>query len=162
MPAHSHLEDAAADTGAAVDIGPLSGLIGYALRRAQLAVLGDLGRCFAEQDIRPTQFAALVVLARNPGLRAGQVALALGMRRANFVPLLDGLEARGLAERGRAKDDRRASALFLTEAGAAMLAGLEPLLAGHEAKFAARLGPDGRCQLMGLLHRIGDAAFDPG
>jgi hypothetical protein len=43
-----------------------------------------------------------------------------------------------------------------------MLARLEPLLAGHEAKFAARLGPDGRCQLMGLLHRIGDAAFDPG
>jgi len=163
MPARSHREDAApADAGAAVDVGPLSGLIGYALRRAQLAVSRDLAQQFAALDIRPTQYAVLVVLARNPGLRAGQVALALGIRRANFVPLLDGLEARGLAERGRATGDRRASALFLTDAGVAMLARLEPLLAAHEAKFAARLGSDGRYQLMGLLHRLGDAAFDPG
>ena len=157
MPARSHREDAAAaEPGVAVDVGPLSGLIGHALRGAQLAVSRDLAQQFAGLDIRPAQFSALVVLRQNPGLRAGQVALALGMRRANFVAVLDGLEARGLAERGRAKDDRRASALFLTEAGAAMLARLEPLLAGHEAKFAARLGPDGRHQLMDLLHRIGD------
>lgn len=160
MPDHAKREDAGIT--AAVDVGPLPGLIGYALRRAQMAVSRDLAQAFAALGIRPSQYAVLVVLARNPGLRSAQVAAALGIRRANFVVLLDGLEARGLVERGRARDDRRASALALTAAGEAMLAQLEPLVAAHEAKVEGCLGRDGRTQLMGLLHRIGEAAFDPG
>ena len=156
--------DAAADNvlPAAVDLGPLPGLIGYALRRAQLAVFQDFHRHFAEADIRPAQFSVLVVLQHNPGLRATQVATALGIKRTNFVPLFDGLEARGLAERRRVTGDRRASALFLTDSGAEMVARLEGLVARHEAKFAARLGVEGRFQLMGLLHRLTEAGFDPG
>ncbi len=154
-------DDAPADPRAAVDLGPLPGLIGYALRRAQLAVFQDFHRHFADADIRPAQFSVLVVLKHNPGLRATQAALALGIKRTNFVPLFDGLAARGLVERRGVKGDRRASALFLTEAGAETLARLERLVALHEAKFAARLGPEGRYQLMGLLHRITEAAFDP-
>ena len=146
----------------AVDLGPLPGLIGYALRRAQLAVFQDFHRHFAEADIRPAQFSVLVVLRHNPGLRATQVATALGIKRTNFVPLFDGLEARGLAERRRVTGDRRASALFLTDSGAEMVATLEHLVARHEAKFASRLGVEGRYQLMGLLHRLTEAAFDPG
>lgn len=163
MPNDTEFEDEApARPDAVVDLGPLSGLIGHALRRAQLAVFQDFQRHFAEADIRPAQFSVLVVLRHNPGLRATQVAGALGIKRTNFVPLLDGLEARGLAERRRVRGDRRASALFLTEAGAAMVAWLEKLVAAHEAKFVARLGVEGRYQLMGLLHRLTEAAFDPG
>jgi len=102
------------------------------------------------------------VLRHNPGLRATQVAAALGIKRTNFVPLLDGLEARGLAERRRVKGDRRASALFLTEQGAETLGRLERRVAAHEAKFAARLGPNGPTQLLSLLQRLTDPAFDPG
>ena len=159
MPNHLVAEDAAP---AVVDLGPLSGLIGHALRRAQVAVFQDLQRHFAEADIRPAQFSVLVVLRHNPGLRATQAATALGIQRTNFVPLFDGLQARGLAERCRVEGDRRASALFLTAAGAEMVARLEQLAARHEARFAARLGVEGRYQLMGLLHRLTEAAFDPG
>lgn len=159
MPVESALETV---PPAAVDLGPLPGLIGYALRRAQLLVFQDFHQLFAEADIRPAQFSVLVVLHHNPGLRATQVAAALGIKRTNFVPLFDGLEARGLAERRRVAGDRRASALFLTEAGSGMVARLERLAARHEAKFTARLGVEGRYQLMGLLHRLTEAAFDPG
>jgi DNA-binding MarR family transcriptional regulator len=163
MTAASDLEDdAPAGPEEAVDLGLLPGLIGYALRRAQLAVFQDFHRHFAAADIRPAQFSVLVVLRHNPGLRATRVAAALGIKRTNFVPLFDGLAARGLVERRPVKGDRRASALFLTEAGAATLARLERLVGEHEAKFAARLGPDGRYQLMGLLHRLTEPAFDPG
>ncbi len=155
-------DDAAADPDAAVDLGPLPGLIGYALRRAQLAVFQDFHRHFADADIRPAQFSVLMVLKHNPGLRATHVASALGIKRTNFVPLFDGLHARGLVERRPVKGDRRASALFLTASGAEMLAKLEHLVAVHEAKFAARLGAEGRYQLMGLLHRLAEPAFDPG
>ena len=145
----------------AVDLGLLPGLIGYALRRAQVAVFQDFQRHFAAEDIRPAQFSVLVVLQRNPGLRATRVAAALGIQRTNFVPLLDRLVLRGLAERRRVKGDRRASALFLTEAGAGMLARLERLVAAHDQKFAARLGMEGRYQIIGLLHRLTEEAFDP-
>jgi DNA-binding MarR family transcriptional regulator len=146
----------------AVDLGPLPGFMFYALRRAQLAVAQDIQRHFAADDIRPVQFAVLVVLHRNPGLRATRVALALGVKRTNFVPLFDGLVARGLVERRPVPDDRRAAALYLTEEGAGMLGRLERLVAQHEARFAARLGLEGRYQLMGLLHRLTESAFDSG
>ena len=163
MPVSAVLEDESpAQPDAPVDLGPLSGLLGYALRRAQLAVFQDFHRHFAEAGIRPAQFSVLVVLRHNPGLRATQVAAALGIKRTNFVPLFDGLAARGLAERRQVKGDRRDSALFLTPTGIGMVARLEQLAARHEAKFAARLGAEGRYQLMGLLHRLTEAAFDPG
>ena len=92
---------------AAVDLGPLPGLIGYALRRAQVAVVHDLQRHFAEADIRPAQFSVLLVLKHNPGLRATQVAAALGIKRTNFVAVLDELERRGFARRQAVADDRR-------------------------------------------------------
>jgi len=130
-----------------VDLGPLPGLVGYALRRAQLVVFQDFHHHVADADIRPVQFSVLA---------------ALGIKRTNFVPLLDGLEARGLAERRRVKGDRRASALFLTEQGAETLGRLERRVAAHEAKFAARLGPNGPTQLLSLLQRLTDPAFDPG
>lgn len=162
MPNHTDVdEEAAAETDAAVDLGPLPGLIGYALRRAQLAVFQDFHRHFADAEIRPAQFSVLVVLKQNPGLRATHVASALGIKRTNFVPLFDGLQARGLVERRPVKGDRRVSALFLTGAGTETLARLEALVAVHEAKFAARLGAEGRYQLMGLLHRLTESAFDP-
>ena len=149
------------DPLAAVELGPLPGLIGYALRRAQLALFQDFQRQFAADEIRPVQFSVLAVLQQNPGLRATQVALALGIKRTNFVPLLDVLEARGLAERRRVKGDRRASALFLTPAGTALLERLMAMVDAHEARFAARLGAGGKMQLLSLLQRLTDPAFDP-
>jgi DNA-binding MarR family transcriptional regulator len=154
-------DDGRAEGEAAVDLGPLPSLFGYALRRALLAVSQDFQRHFVAEDIRPAQFSVLVVLKFNPGLRAARVAAALGIKRTNFVPLLDGLEKRKLAERRRLERDRRATALFLTETGAAMLARLAPLVAQHEAKFTARVGDDGRHHLLSLLHRLGEAGTDP-
>ena len=138
----------------AIDIGPLPQLVGYALRRAQLAVFQDFYATFAEFDIRPTQFSVLTVLRHNPGRRQSQIADALGIKRANFVALFDGLRTRGLAERRPAPDDRRAHALYLTEAGAALLDELAAPLARHEGRFIARLGAADMQRLLTLLHRI--------
>ena len=82
-----------------VDLGPLPELIGYVLRRAQLAVFQDFFAAFAPFDIRPAQFSVLTVIERNPGLTQSQAAEALGIKRTNFVGMLDELETRGLAAR---------------------------------------------------------------
>ena len=62
-----------AETGAngdaAIDLGRLPQIVGYMLRRAQLAAFHDFMRGYAEADIRPAQYAVLTVIERNPGLR---------------------------------------------------------------------------------------------
>jgi DNA-binding MarR family transcriptional regulator len=159
MPDPSRSERHAAEEAAAagVDLGPLPEFIGFALRRTRAAVARELSGYFVAEGVRPAQYPVLIVLAQNPGLKAAQVAAAIGIGAANLVPLLDRLEALGLAERRRAKGDRRASALYVTEAGAAMLKRLEPLVTAHEELLASRLGEGGRARLMSLLHRLAGA-----
>lgn len=137
-----------------VDVGPLAGMVGYVLRRAQLAVFDQLITAFADLDLRPAQYSVLVLLEHAPGLKQSDVAGALGIQRANFVVLFDGLERRGLAQRRPAASDRRSYALHLTGAGADMLARARRLEAEVEARLDARLGPGGRRQLLDLLGRL--------
>jgi len=138
----------------AVDVGPLAGMVGYVLRRAQLAVFDDVIASFAEVDLRPAQYSVLVLLGHQPGLKQSDVAAALGIQRANFVVLFDGLERRGLARRAAAPNDRRSYALYLTEEGEKVLARANALQAAHEARLDAKLGPGGREQLLALLGRL--------
>jgi DNA-binding MarR family transcriptional regulator len=138
----------------AVDVGRLANMTGYALRRAQLAVFDDLIATFAELDLRPAQYSVLVLLGEQPGLKQSDVAAALGIQRANFVVLFDGLERRGLAQRSAAPNDRRSYALYLTGEGERVLARAKELETELEGRLDARLGPGGREQLLALLGRI--------
>jgi DNA-binding MarR family transcriptional regulator len=142
--------------GADVDLGPLTRLIGYMLRRAQIAVFQQAFCAFAEAGIRPAQFSVLAVIAHNPGRTQSQVAGALGIKRTNFVALLDGLERRGLAVRRPAPADRRSHALYLTDAGRATVRRLNQMVSRLEARMIAHIGKDGRTTLLALLQRLAD------
>jgi len=149
------------ERGKSIDLGPLPELIGYVLRRAQLVVFQDFFAAFAPFDIRPAQFSVLAVIERNPGLTQSQVAEALGIKRTNFVGMLDALEKRGLAERRQARD-RRSYALYLTADGAALMRKLKPVLKAHESRMIARVGEDGRETLITLLHAIANGTAGSG
>ncbi len=138
----------------ALDLGPLPGLIGYALRRAQVAVYHDFARTYAEFDIRPVQYAVLTVIERNPGHKQTAVGAALGIKRANFVALCDELERRSLIVRRHIPNDRRSYALHLTPKGEALLKQLHLANAEHEARIAAALGAADRDGFLGLLTAI--------
>ncbi len=139
-----------------IDLGPLPELIGYVLRRAQLVVFQDFFAAFAPFDISPAQFSVLTVIERNPGLTQSQVAAALGIKRTNFVGLLNVLETRALAERRQVSGDKRSYALYLTAEGAAMMRRLRPVLKAHESRMVAKVGEDGRDRLVELLHDVAD------
>ncbi|MGQ9369534.1 MarR family winged helix-turn-helix transcriptional regulator [Azospirillum sp. ST 5-10] len=147
---------AAPTTDDAVDIGLLGNALGFLLKRAQMAVFADFIGAFAAEDIRPAQFSVLVVIERNPGLKQSQVSKVLSIKRTNFVPLLDSLEARGLVKRKPAAGDRRSYALHLTPKGRALTARLTALWEQHEARVRERLGEDGRARLFDLLGRLVD------
>jgi DNA-binding MarR family transcriptional regulator len=140
-----------------IDLGPLPHLVGYMLRRAQLAVFQDFWRGYEPFDIRPAQYAVLIVIERNPGLRQSQISTALNIKRANLVALLDSLENRGLAKREPVATDRRSYALHLTDAGTALMQQLAELNAVHEARLNRIIGEPGRHELLRLLHGITDS-----
>jgi|SRR5581483_6564687 len=141
-----------------IDLGHLPELVGYALRQAQLAIFRDFVRAFARFDIRPVQYGILAVIERNPGLKQQHVCQAIGIRRANFVSLLDELEHRGLARRGPSAHDQRASALYLTESGKALMRKLRKANSVHETRIAAGLSPAKRRLLIEMLNTIKSCA----
>jgi DNA-binding MarR family transcriptional regulator len=148
----------AAAPGAAEPVMPdLSTIVGYKLRRAQLSTFQDFIEAFAKLKVRPAEFSVLAMIARSPGLKQTEIAEALGIKRANFVALMDGLERRGLAERRKAKTDKRSHSLHLTAEGVRFVGKMRVTWAEHERRLIDRLGgEDERDRLIALLDRIID------
>lgn len=113
--------DNTSQTAEDLDLGPLPGLVGYALRRAQVAVFADFHASFAPLGLRPGSFSVLLLVRHNPGVRPTDIGRALGIKRAYFVPLLAELEGRGVVERRAVARDRRSAALHLTPDGTNLL-----------------------------------------
>ena len=107
---------------AALQLGELSELLGYVLKRAQLKVFEDFLRCVESLQLTPAQFSVLMLLEKNPGRNQTEIANTLGILRPNFVAMLDGLESRDLCARIRSTNDRRSHILVLTDKGRAVLA----------------------------------------
>jgi DNA-binding MarR family transcriptional regulator len=140
--------------GREVRFCPLANYIGYALRRAQMSSVAGFLEAMKEVDLRPTQFAVLSLINENPGVRQNDICAALGLQKANFVPLLNVLQRRGLAVRKEGVADRRSSALHLTEAGQLLLRRALELHTEWEGRVVARLGSRGRDQLLRLLNKL--------
>jgi DNA-binding MarR family transcriptional regulator len=133
---------------------PLTGYIGYALRRAQGVIFADFNHTLAELSLRPVQFAVLVMIDQNPGASQSRVSLALGIQKANFVATIADLENRGLVRRSKSETDGRTNSLGLTPRGRALLQHAVELQSRHEARLIAQIGKEGRAQLLGLLDRL--------
>ncbi len=142
------------NTDSELDFGDMKDHLGYRLRRAQLASFQDFKASFAALDMRPTQYSVMALIHYNPGRKQSEIAAALGIKRSNFVSLMDELERRKLAERRKAEGDRRSHALFLTPEGERMMKKLERAHRRHQAHLIARIGAENSELLLGLLRRI--------
>jgi DNA-binding MarR family transcriptional regulator len=134
--------------------GPLSGYLGYALRRAQVTAYADFIAALEEVAISPGEFGVLTIIDHNPGLRPADVCTVLGILKPNFVAVLASLERRNLVERRHSQNDRRTLALHLTAAGSSLLRRACTLQAEHEARMQEKLGARGRAQLLQLLNKL--------
>ena len=123
-----------------LDYGVLDDLLGYALRRAQIALYVDFYRATAGLDVSPPRFAALVLVGRNPGMRQGLLAQAMGLHRSGALRLTDWLTARGWVERQDDAEDARSWGLFLTTAGKRKLAEIERRVRAHDERLMRGLG----------------------
>ena len=143
----------------AIALGPLENSIGYALRRAQVAVFNTFMSSISQVELRPVQFGVLLIVRETPGLKQGAVADTLGIQRTNFVAIVDELQKRGLLDRRAA--DRRSNALHLTEAGEAKLAEALALHLAHEKRLGRILGVGGRAALLKQLRTITEGSVVP-
>ena len=140
---------------AALQMGELSELLGYSLKRAQLKVFEDFLHCVAPLQLTPAQFSVLLLLDKNSGRNQTEIANTLGILRPNFVAMLDSLESRDLCARIRSTNDRRSHILALTDKGRAVLARAKKLVAAkHEARLNELLGSANRAALLDMLATI--------
>src|SRR5271163_3754006 len=137
-----------------LDLSGLTSIVGYPLRRAQIAVFEDFARRFAALDLTPAQYSTLVAIGDNPGRKQSEIAGALGIQRPNFVAMMDELERRGLAERLRSDSDRRSHALVLTGPGRELVARARAVQSEQEEAIVRLLGAEGRRTLVALLRRL--------
>lgn len=80
-----------------------------------------------------SQWAMIAVVARVPGATQRVIAEALEMSEASAGRLIDRLCADGLLERRERDDDRRARAVYLTDAAEPLLAKLATIACDIEA-----------------------------
>ena len=93
-------------------------------------------------DLTSVQFAALDAVQGQPGIDQAGLAATIGYDRATIGGVVDRLEQKGLLQRVVSATDRRARALTLTAAGAALLARIRPEVIGLQADILSPLTPD--------------------
>lgn len=137
--------------------GVLDELLGYALRRAQNALYLHFQRSVDRADVSPQRFAALVLVAQNPGLRQGLLAEAMGLHRSGGMRLVDWLCEQGWVARADDPQDRRSWTVHPTPEGLALLDRVTAQVRAHDDALLAALGDEGP-QLRRLLDRLAAAA----
>ncbi len=140
---------------------PLSGYMGYALRRAQVVIFADFNHTLRGINLRSGQFAVLMLIDQNPGASQSSVSAALGVQKANFVATIADLEARGLVRRRKSDLDGRSYSLGLTSRGRTLLQHAAELQSLQEQRVIAHIGFEGRNQLLTLLERLAELPCQP-
>jgi DNA-binding MarR family transcriptional regulator len=139
---------------AKVELGCLSGLLGYNLRRAHLCTWRKYAELIGESRMRPGLFSLLVLAGANPGIAQIELGMHLGIDKASIVALLDRLEKAGFLERRRSTRDRRRQGVFLTGRGSAELATLVAQVRALERQLAKRYSRAEFEQFVGFLQRL--------
>ena len=105
-----------------------------------------------EGCLRPVEGTILILVGANPGCIQSELGRALGIKRANMVPLIAGLTAQNYLEKSPV--DGRSFALSLTPRGEEARARVDGIMDAHEAGFARLLADVDQQQLRAALSLI--------
>ncbi len=137
-----------------VNFGPLATWIGFNLRMAQENTFQAFSRRSHEVGESPGRFATLTLIARNPGISQTELSQAAGRDKSSLTPVVENLVRRGMIERTRMRDDRRAYSLNLTAAGKKTLAQLNRCAQQHERVLDSVIGARDRKRFLEILKKI--------
>jgi DNA-binding MarR family transcriptional regulator len=111
--------------------------LGYLLKRAHVLLLDQLEAAVGASDITATQWVVLMYLRDGLAINASDLCVQLRHDSGALTRVIDQLEARGLVQRERSREDRRAVQLRLTAAGIDTVAALLPSVV-DQLNFALR------------------------
>ncbi len=132
----------------------LETLMGYNARRAALTIIGEFLERMAVFGLRPVDFSVLSLITHNPGITSRQLCAELGILAPNLVGMVNALEKRDLIERHPHPHDRRATGLYLTDTGQALMRKAEKVASQLELDVTHKLTADERKTLIRLLKKI--------
>ena len=114
----------------------------------------NFDRQVAGLHVTRSQWAMIAVVSRHPGATQRVIAEALEMSEASAGRLIDRLCSEGLLERRDRDDDRRARAVYLTEAAEPLLEKLAKIAQDTEARMFKGFSGDDLDRLQSYLDRI--------
>ena len=126
----------------------------HLLHRASQIAEERLTRGLGDTDVTPRQIAVLAVIADREDLNQTDVVEATGIDRSTLADIMRRLVDRKLVSRKRTKEDARAYALKVTDAGRRVLTTSMPVLARVEAELLDVLPAKKRGELVGLLKEL--------
>jgi len=132
----------------------ITNILGYWLRRAELANAEVFLRHFSELDLSMLQYGILIVVNEKPGIAQKELAQALGAKPSVIVKPLDRLERRGLIVRKRAAPDRRLQSVKLTATGKRLAARADTKTRKAQALLLRDIEHDDQKFLMECLGKI--------
>jgi DNA-binding MarR family transcriptional regulator len=137
-----------------LNVGLLPNLLGYAVRRAHMALWRDFNRTVGNGVVRPGIFSLMVLMDENPGIAQIELASQLAIDKATVVGLIRRLQRQGWVESRQSPADRRRQDLFLTPAGRHELSLLRRDMLEHEARFTNLFTRQELTQFFEFLRRI--------
>lgn len=133
---------------------PLSNTIGFRLRLAQITAYRRFEGNLTRYGIAPRYLGLLSIIQAYPGQPQSRLAEAITLKRSSLVPIIDRLEADGLAERRPSTSDRRYKSVWLTPKGERVVSDLLARAEAEEALLAEGLTHAEREVLTALLGRV--------
>jgi len=137
-----------------INVGLLPNLLGYNVRRAQIALWRDLTRSLGEEKVRPAEFSLMILVENNPGIAQIELATQLDIDKATIVGLIHQLQKQKWAVRKQSSVDRRRQGVYLTALGQRALHRLRQTMIEHEARFTRLFSAEELMQLFAYLRRI--------
>jgi DNA-binding MarR family transcriptional regulator len=137
-----------------LSVGLLPNLLGYNVRRAEIALWRDFSRTVGDGEIRPALFSLMILVEANPGVAQIDIANQLDIDKATVVGLVQRLQARQSVVCQQSTVDRRRQGIFLTERGQKELNRLRQEMLEHETRFTRLFSAAELAQLFALLRRI--------
>jgi DNA-binding MarR family transcriptional regulator len=128
--------------------------LGASLHALTRAVLAREVPVLHAHEVEMWEYVVLGGLESGPAPTQSQLAVAVGRDKTRLIPILDGLEARGLLLRTPDPADRRNRVVALTDAGRSLLTACRASVRTLEDELLADLAPRERATFRNALERL--------
>ena len=137
--------------------GLLAMSVGPRVRPLRNLLTARVMSAIAPFGFRSGTLTTMTLIAANPGSSQAVLAREIGIDKSGLVAILDDLETKGLAARGRSTEDRRRNALTLTAKGEETMQTLNRIGRDIEQPIRDALSPAEFTQFISLARRSVDA-----